>query len=109
MATDGTKQTTAIDHLEYHGSGQESDLEKKADPYVGHREPDEDGVVTLKTWAVVVVLAMSYGISFWPVPFFSTIQSGMAAGFGAEAAEGAWLTSVYSMVRSVGDCRIRPH
>lgn len=40
---------------------------------------------------------MSYGISFWPVPFFSTIQSEMAVEFGSEAAMGAWITSVYSL------------
>ena len=40
---------------------------------------------------------MSYGISFWPVPFFSTIQTEMAVSFGSRAAMGTWLTSVYSI------------
>ncbi len=65
--------------------------------------------MTAKTWAVVVVLALQYGtlsdagggrttltmaacagISFWPVPFFSTIQSEMAVQFGSPAQAGAW-------------------
>jgi len=87
------------DHREYHpDSGQhappgglpDGDLEKKVDASPRPRESDEDGVVTMKTWAVVVVLAASYGISFWPVPFFSTIQGGMATSFGSEAAQGTW-------------------
>lgn len=40
---------------------------------------------------------MSYGFSFWPVPFFSTIQNQMAASFGASPRMGTWLTSVYSI------------
>ncbi|KAK0776093.1 hypothetical protein LTR33_013527, partial [Friedmanniomyces endolithicus] len=103
---DDMKQVQS-DHREYHpDSGQHSpprdagglsdgDLEKKVDVSPRLRESDEDGVVTMKTWAVVVVLAASYGISFWPVPFFSTIQGGMATSFGSEAAQGTWLTSVY--------------
>ncbi|KAK0316809.1 hypothetical protein LTR01_000560 [Friedmanniomyces endolithicus] len=79
----------------------DGDLEKKVDTSPRLRESDEDGVVTMKTWAVVVVLAASYGISFWPVPFFSTIQGGMATSFGSEAAQGTWLTSVYSMCGTI--------
>jgi len=98
---DDMKQVQS-DHREYHpDSGQHSpprdagglsdgDLEKKVDVSPRLRESDEDGVVTMKTWAVVVVLAASYGISFWPVPFFSTIQGGMATSFGSEAAQGTW-------------------
>ncbi|TKA34488.1 hypothetical protein B0A54_14191 [Friedmanniomyces endolithicus] len=109
---DDMKQVQS-DHREYHpDSGQHSpprdagglsdgDLEKKVDVSPRLRESDEDGVVTMKTWAVVVVLAASYGISFWPVPFFSTIQGGMATSFGSEAAQGTWLTSVYSMCGTI--------
>lgn len=46
---------------------------------------------------ILQVLAASYGISFWPVPFFSTIQSQMSLSFGSSAAMGTWLTSVYSI------------
>ncbi|KAK1075672.1 hypothetical protein LTR74_000080 [Friedmanniomyces endolithicus] len=106
---DDMKQVQS-DHREYRSeSGQNShpgglpdgDLEKKVDASPRLRESDEDGVVTMKTWAVVVVLAASYGISFWPVPFFSTIQGGMATSFGSEAAQGTWLTSVYSMCGTI--------
>lgn len=44
---------------------------------------------------------MSYGISFWPVPFFSTIQSSMAAELGGRAVQGTWFTSVYSLCGTI--------
>lgn len=93
------------------------DMEKTASHGAGYdlsHIPMDDGEyrVTAKTWAVVVVLSLSYGmdhtlmfttlvscmslyngntgISFWPVPFFSTIQSSMAEQFGANPAQGAW-------------------
>lgn len=50
----------------------------------------DDNTVTLKTWLVVWTMAFSYGISFWPVPFFSTIQSEIVVSFGSAAAEGTW-------------------
>lgn len=34
---------------------------------------DEKYNVTLKTWCVVMILALSYGISFWIVPSLSSI------------------------------------
>lgn len=36
------------------------------------------------------MLAFSYGISFWPVPFVSTIQSEIATSVGSSAANGTW-------------------
>jgi MFS family permease len=68
---------------------------------LSHSVTSGDAVVTPKTWAVVVVLAASYGISFWPVPFFSTIQSQMAAEFGSAPVQGAWFTSVYSIAGTI--------
>jgi MFS family permease len=47
------------------------------------------------------VLAASYGISFWPVPFFSTIQSEMAVELGSQAVQGTWVTSVYSLAGTI--------
>lgn len=41
------------------------------------------------------MLSLSYGASFWPVPFYSQIQSEMAVSFGSEAGQGTWITSVY--------------
>ncbi|KAK4959113.1 hypothetical protein LTR10_003912 [Elasticomyces elasticus] len=105
MSLEEMKQVRS-EHHEYQPEPSENspdagDLEKRGDATAAYGVLEADGVVTMKTWAVVVVLAASYGISFWPVPFFSTIQSGMAAKFGAEAAEGAWLTSVYSMCGTI--------
>ncbi|KEF54129.1 uncharacterized protein A1O9_09924 [Exophiala aquamarina CBS 119918] len=76
-----------------------SDLEKNPKVEIEYSDPElrGDDTVTLKTWVVVVVLAMSYGISFWPVSFFSIIQSQMAVELGERAAEGAWVTAAYSL------------
>lgn len=35
-------------------------------------------------------MSFSYAASFWPVPFFSQIQSDIAVSLGASAGEGAW-------------------
>ncbi|KAF7196765.1 Trichothecene efflux pump TRI12 [Pseudocercospora fuligena] len=61
----------------------------------------EPAAVTTKTWLVVVVLAASYGLSFWPVPFFSQIQNQMSAQFGSDPAMGTWVTSVYSIAGTI--------
>jgi hypothetical protein len=29
---------------------------------------EDDGVVSLKTWIVVLILSIGYGLSFWPIP-----------------------------------------
>jgi len=99
------------------------DLEKHPSHGAGYdmsHLPVEDGeyVVTPKTWAVVAVgfrhikhadhlliinfktLAFSYGISFWPVPFFSTIQTQMATQFGSPGG-GTWITSVYTLAGAI--------
>jgi len=44
---------------------------------------------------------MSYGISFWPVPFYSTIQSLLAVEFGSTAAQGTWLTSIWALSATI--------
>ncbi|KAK5000119.1 hypothetical protein LTR66_000981 [Elasticomyces elasticus] len=90
-------------HVEHSSTNSEqaSDLEKHPSHGAGYKLdhiPIEDGhyVVTMKTWAVVVVLALSYGVSFWPVPFISTIQTQIATQLGTPA-DGIWFTSVYTM------------
>lgn len=54
------------------------------------RTETRDDVVTFKTWVVVWMMALSYGASFWPVPFFSTIQSEVAVDLGSQASSGTW-------------------
>ncbi|KIW79185.1 hypothetical protein Z517_05797 [Fonsecaea pedrosoi CBS 271.37] len=101
------KGTTYHQHEEIGGSpgtssedGIPRDLEKNpshmADPELDQvSSEDGDSYVTTKTWMVVVTLSFAYGISFWPVPFFSTIQSEIAASFGSAAGLGTWFTSSY--------------
>jgi len=40
---------------------------------------EAEPVVTPKTWVVVFILSMGYGLSFWPIPVFAAIQSEVAA------------------------------
>ena len=96
-----TQKGTHHHHNEHGGTAGSSDsnsvktdLEKHASHGAGYDMsgiPVEDGeyVVTAKTWAVVIVLALSYGVSFWPVPYFSTIQTQMATQFGSPT-YGTW-------------------
>ncbi|KAI1620443.1 fungal trichothecene efflux pump [Exophiala viscosa] len=81
------------------------DLEKHPSHGAGYdmsHLPMEDGeyIVTAKTWAVVATLAFSYGISFWPVPFFSTIETQIATQFGSPGG-GTWITSVYTLAGAI--------
>jgi MFS family permease len=107
------------EHREHGSDTHSHDLEKRG--YAGEHgdAPRDDDAVTMKTWAVVLVsliyqselattgdlllqvLAASYGISFWPVPFFSTIQSEMAVELGSQAIQGTWVTSVYSLAGTI--------
>lgn len=52
---------------------------------------DADYVVTWKTWAVVWILAWSYGISFWIVPSAAAAQAVIATDLGDVTKE-AWVS-----------------
>ena len=56
--------------------------------------------VTAKTWIVVTVLALSYAISFWPVPNLSYFQSVLAPALG-NAENAVWFIEVVEVVNSV--------
>ncbi|KAK5003666.1 hypothetical protein LTR28_009884, partial [Elasticomyces elasticus] len=56
---------------------------------------DQDYFVTAKTWVVVWAMSLSYAASFWPVPFFSTIQRQVAVSVGAPSSQGSWITAVF--------------
>lgn len=70
-------------------SGKEQDLEELS------THASQENFVTTKTWVVVWAMSLSYAASFWPVPFFSQIQSEMAVSLGSTSSEGPWLTSVF--------------
>lgn len=59
-------------------------------------ENDEQYVVTLKTWIVVGILALSYGISFWIVPALSAAQAVVATQLGTPS-DAAWFVPIYTM------------
>ena len=56
--------------------------------------------VTVKTWIVVAVLALSYAISFWPVPNLSYFEGVLAPALG-DAGNAVWFIEVIEVVNSV--------
>lgn len=63
-------------------------------------QDDEEYNVTLKTWYVVMILALSYGISFWIVPSLSSIQTTVATQLGYPTAA-AFYISIYTMTVTI--------
>lgn len=56
-------------------------------------EDDEEPIVLAKTWVVVFILSMGYGLSFWPIPVFAAIEANLAAEFGAPESYIWWIPS----------------
>jgi MFS family permease len=81
-------------------SENDSDIEKRAAEQKGKSsyipESDDEYVVTFKTWVVVSILALSYGISFWIVPSLSSVGVTVGAQLG-DATQSAWYISTYTM------------
>ena len=70
-------------------SGHDLEKHRQSGKDLGNAENRND-TVTLKTWLVVWAMSFSYGGSFWPVPYFSTIQGDIAVELGSTAANGTW-------------------
>lgn len=49
---------------------------------LSQEEAEVAPVVTPKTWVVVFILSMGYGLSFWPIPVFAAIQTELATSLG---------------------------
>ena len=56
--------------------------------------------VTAKTWTVVTVLALSYAVSFWPVPNLSYFEGVLAPALG-NASNAVWFIEVIEVVNAV--------
>ncbi|KAF2637534.1 MFS general substrate transporter [Massarina eburnea CBS 473.64] len=69
------------------------------DKFIPNEARDED-VVTMKTWAVIVILSASYGLSFWIVTTIGAIQTQVATKLG-NPGNGAWWTTVYTMCTAI--------
>ncbi|KAL5390884.1 hypothetical protein DPSP01_001384 [Paraphaeosphaeria sporulosa] len=69
------------------------------DDYIPNAAQDED-VVTLKTWMVIVVLSCSYGLSFWVVTTISAIQTQVATELG-NPSNASWWTTIYTMCTAI--------
>jgi MFS family permease len=63
-------------------------------------QSDEEYEVTFKTWVVVGILALSYGISFWIVPSLSSVGAAVGAQLG-DATKSAWYISTYTMTVTI--------
>lgn len=61
---------------------------------------DEEYNVTLKTWTVVAILSLSYGISFWIVPSLASIGAAVGTQLG-DASKSAWYISTYTMTVTI--------
>ncbi|KAF2736006.1 MFS general substrate transporter [Polyplosphaeria fusca] len=76
----------------------EKDVEHTAAAHIPRS--DEAYNVTLKTWCVVIILAMSYGISFWIVPAISACQTVTATQLGDPSAA-AFYVALYTMTVTI--------
>ncbi|OAL05350.1 MFS general substrate transporter [Phaeosphaeriaceae sp. SRC1lsM3a] len=63
-------------------------------------QSDEEYNVTLKTWCVVVILSLSYGISFWIVPSLSACGAVVATSLG-DPTRAAWYVSLYTITVTI--------
>ncbi|KAH7370985.1 fungal trichothecene efflux pump [Pyrenochaeta sp. MPI-SDFR-AT-0127] len=71
------------------------------DPMAGYLpRSDEEYNVTMKTWCVVLILSLSYGISFWIVPSLSACAAVVATQLG-DATKAAWYISLYTMTVTI--------
>lgn len=72
-------------------NGSTAASEEKKDAAAGYLpQSDDDYVLTWKTWAVVWILAWSYGISFWIVPSVAASQAVIATQLG-DVTQQAWV------------------
>ena len=80
-------------------------IDEKADQHhveIGSMTSPEDPtpVVTPKTWVVVFILSMGYGLSFWPIPVFAAIEADLAASLG-NATDYIWFIPSWSLAITV--------
>ncbi|KAF2646137.1 MFS general substrate transporter [Massarina eburnea CBS 473.64] len=76
----------------------EQDVETPTNTYTP--QTDEEYTVTLKTWCIVIILALSYGISFWIVPALSACQTVTATQLGDPSAA-AFYIALYTMTVTI--------
>ncbi|RDW92132.1 hypothetical protein BP5796_01526 [Coleophoma crateriformis] len=73
-----------------HDENPASDRSPKLEGVDEYAVPDD---TTFKTWIVITMLSFSIGVSFWPVPTTSVMQSVIAAQFGKSTATQWFLPS----------------
>ncbi|KAF2744998.1 MFS general substrate transporter [Sporormia fimetaria CBS 119925] len=100
-----TDEKTALDHtaseenpVKSSSSLKEKDIENAVPSHIP--QSDEEYVVTFKTWCVVAILALSYGISFWIVPAISACQTVTATQLGDPSAA-AFYVAIYTMTVTI--------
>jgi MFS family permease len=99
LTTMTTEQNPGVAH-DIGAPNVNSDIEKHATEQNANSSHipanDDEYVVTFKTWVVVSILALSYGISFWIVPSLSSVGASVGAQLG-DATQAAWYISTYTM------------
>ncbi|PGH19675.1 hypothetical protein AJ80_03830 [Polytolypa hystricis UAMH7299] len=63
-------------------------------------EEEEEPIVTFKTWIVVAILSLGYGLSFWPIPAVAAIGSLMSAEFG-EPTQYIWYIPAWTIAITI--------
>ncbi|KAJ2906622.1 putative trichothecene efflux pump protein [Zalerion maritima] len=88
----GEPHTAQVEHI--------SDTEKQAAANSYLPKDESEYEVTFKTWIVVSILALSYGISFWIVPSLSACMTVVATQLG-DASASAFYISIYTMTVTI--------
>ncbi|KAK5032456.1 hypothetical protein LTR13_007279 [Exophiala sideris] len=76
--------------------GHEGSYKDEETQISGIPEEEEEPVVTLKTWVVVMILSCGYGLSFWPIPVMASIGSLVATELG-EPTRAYWIIPAWTI------------
>ncbi|TKA81099.1 hypothetical protein B0A49_00394 [Cryomyces minteri] len=80
----------------YDGRVEKEEYNLEANGAISNLEEEEEPVVTPKTWFVVFILSMGYGLSFWPIPTFAAIGGQVATELG-EASKVIWFIPAWTL------------
>ena len=93
-------ESQAYVHHQQRIEGTDILIHEETEEEINARKFGDADKVTVKTWIVVCVLALSYAISFWPVPNLSYFEGVLAPALG-NAANEVWFIEVIELVNAV--------
>lgn len=111
IAKDVVDNPMELDHLEKVESrayvhhvhkieGTDIIVHEETEEEINARKNGNADKVTARTWIVVTVLALSYAVSFWPVPNISYFQAVLAPALG-DAGNAVWFVEVLELTNAV--------